>query len=143
PAQTSVSSLAACPNVRLLGARAHADLPGYIKAFDVGLVPYEVTDYTAKKYPAKLNEYLAMGVPVGSTDLPEIRKFNLDHGDVIAIARDTRSFTDAIESAVATGTNDAPARRVAVARANSWKTRIDQMSALIEPQLIGPVSATS
>ena len=44
-------------------------MPRYVKAFDVGLVPYRLSDYTANVYPTKLNEYLAMGTPVVATDL--------------------------------------------------------------------------
>ena len=76
PAQTDVSTLERCPNVHLLGQRPHADVPRYVKAFDVGIVPYRLTEYTANVYPTKLNEYLVMGIPVVATDLPEIRRFN-------------------------------------------------------------------
>src|SRR5207249_11422713 len=58
PAYEDVSQLASCPNIHLFGQRPHADAPRYIKGFDVGLVPYRVSDYTASVYPVKLNEYL-------------------------------------------------------------------------------------
>jgi len=80
PAQTDVSTLERCPNVHLLGKRPHADVPRYVKAFDVGIVPYRVAEYTLNVYPTKLNEYLVMGIPVVATDLPEIRRFNAEPG---------------------------------------------------------------
>ena len=55
PLQTDVSALERCANVTLLGQRDHADLPKYVKAFDVGIVPYLLTEYTANVYPTKLN----------------------------------------------------------------------------------------
>ena len=48
-----VSQLEACPNVHLLGQRAHTDVPSYVKAFDVGLIPYRVSEDTASVYPVK------------------------------------------------------------------------------------------
>src|SRR5262249_54042217 len=51
PAQTDVSTLERCSNVRLFGQRPHADVPRYVKAFDVGIVPYRLTEYTANVYP--------------------------------------------------------------------------------------------
>src|SRR5262249_46040199 len=80
PAQTDVAALGRCPNVRLLGPRPHADVPRYVKGFDIGIVPYRLTEYTANVYPTKLNEYLVMGIPVVATDLPEIQRFNAEHG---------------------------------------------------------------
>ena len=61
PAQVDVSRLQNVPNIHLFGQREHADVPRYVKGFDVGLVPYRITDYTANVYPTKLNEYLVMG----------------------------------------------------------------------------------
>src|SRR5262249_2463015 len=55
PEQEDCSSLRRYPNVHLLGQRPHADVPRYVKAFDVGLVPYRLSDYTANVYPTKLN----------------------------------------------------------------------------------------
>ena len=65
-----------------------------MKGFDVGIVPYRLTEYTANVYPTKLNEYLSMGIPVVATDLPEIRRFNAEHGNIVAIAGDAAAFCD-------------------------------------------------
>ena len=46
PAQTDVSALQRCPNIRLLGQRPHAAVPAYVKGFDVGIVPYRLAEYT-------------------------------------------------------------------------------------------------
>ena len=75
-------------------------MPAYVKAFDVGLVPYQLTDYTANVYPTKLNEYLAMGMPVVATDLAEIRRFNADHGDIVRIGAGAEAFAQAIRAAL-------------------------------------------
>jgi hypothetical protein len=75
-------------------------VPHYVKGFDVGIVPYRLTEYTANVYPAKLNEYLVMGIPVVATDLPEVRRFVADHGDVVAVGADADSFAAAIRRAL-------------------------------------------
>jgi uncharacterized SAM-binding protein YcdF (DUF218 family) len=133
PAQTDVSALERCPNVTLFGQRAHPDLPRYVKQFDVGIVPYLLTDYTANVYPTKLNEYLSMGIPVVATDLPEIRRFNRDHGDVVLVAATADTFADAIrESLNGTSTPAVVERRIGVAQSNSWERRIAGMEELID-----------
>ena len=135
PVQTGVARLSGIPNVHLLGARPHARVPSYVKAFDVGLIPYRLTPYTADVYPTKLNEYLAMGIPVVATDLPAIRRFNAEHGPVAAVARDPVAFAAAIGEAVAERSPVAIERRIEAARRNCWDERIARMLAVIEAGL--------
>ena len=133
PVQTDVSALEGCANVALLGQRPHPELPRYVKRFDVGIVPYRVTEYTANVYPTKLNEYLVMGIPVVATDLPEIRRFNTNHGDVVSVASDADAFSAAIRQALAPAADLAVVeRRVAIAHGNSWRSRIAAMQRLID-----------
>ena len=135
PAQTDCSRLRRLPNVRLLGARPHDELPRYAKGFDAGIVPYHLSDYTAHVYPTKLNEYLAMGIPVIATPLPEIQRFNARHGDVVAVARDAGEFAQAIREAMAAKSPELVRRRIEISRQNGWTARIAEMSALIEQTL--------
>ena len=132
PVQSNVTRLARCPNVHLLGARPHADVPRYIKGFDLAVIPYHLSEYTANVYPTKLNEYLAMGIPVVATDLPEIRRFNKDHGEVVAVAHGVEAFVGAIQQALEKESPSEAHRRIQVARQNSWDSRISQMTDLID-----------
>lgn len=132
PEQVDVTRLTARPNVRLFGARPHDQVPAYVKGFDVALVPYLRSDFTDSVYPVKLNEYLAMGVPVVATDLPEIRRFNERHGDVLEVADNADAFVERVRVAVADRHPDRVSRRVAVARENSWGARLEEMSTLVE-----------
>jgi len=135
PYYTDVSKLEAVGNIHLLGQRPHADMPRYIKGFDVGLVPYRVSEYTASVYPVKLNEYLAMGIPVVASDLPEIRRFNEAHGDVIAVASDAGGFAAAIARALTPAPDAVVATRIDAARQNSWDARMETMNRLMEEVL--------
>lgn len=141
PSQTDTVLLGSCRNVHLLGPKSHLEIPLYIKGFDVGLVPYRLNEYTECVYPAKLNEYLAMDVPVVATDLPEIRRFNAEHGGVVAVARDSEAFAGAICEAVGKNSPAETERRIEAARQNSWETRIASMSDLIEKALVARRSA--
>lgn len=132
PPQCDLTRLDACANVTLLGGKPHAMLPAYIREFDVGIVPYRLSDYTTNVYPTKLNEYLAMGLPVVATDLVEIERFNDDHGQIVSVAKDADEFAAAIRQTLHDPRPDEIDRRVEVARANSWQTRIARMSERIE-----------
>jgi uncharacterized SAM-binding protein YcdF (DUF218 family)/glycosyltransferase involved in cell wall biosynthesis len=135
PIQSDVSALERVPNVTLFGQRPHSELPGYVKGFDVGIVPYRLTDYTANVYPTKLNEYLVMGIPVVATDLAEIRRFNAEHGDIVAVAADASGFVSAVRAALTETASGTVERRIAVAHANSWQSRIAAMQSLIDEGL--------
>jgi len=132
PPQTDVSALERCTNVSLLGQRPHSEVSRYVKGFDVGIVPYRLTEYTANVYPTKLNEYLVMGIPVVATDLPEIRRFNQQHGDIVDVAADAEAFSAAIRRALNGSSASDAARRIAVAHENSWQSRLAAMNRLIE-----------
>ncbi len=135
PTQTDTSALTDCPNIHLLGARRHDELPRYIGAFDVGIVPYVLSDYTENVYPTKLNEYLAMGIPVVATDLLEIRRFNKNHDGVVSVATDVEAFEAAILTVQQQISEKERARRIAVAEENSWESRIERMSGVIEESI--------
>ena len=132
PAQTDLQRLGRCPNIHLLGARSHAQVPHYIKAFDVGIIPYRLSEYTTHVYPTKLNEYLAMGIPVVATDIPEVRRFAADHRGVVTVARNASQFVEAIHDGLKPGLQEQRQQRIDVSRQNGWQARIAQMSALIE-----------
>ena len=61
------------PNIRFLGRKPYDSLPGYCKAFDVGLIPFAINELTLNVNPIKLREYLSAGLPVVSTALPEVK----------------------------------------------------------------------
>lgn len=132
PPQTNVTKLTQRANIHLLRARPHAEVPRYIKAFDIGIISYRKSDYTDHVYPTKLNEYLAMGIPVVATDLPEIRRFNDAHGNIVAVAHNADEFVGAIRAGLKGSPSDIINRRIAVARENGWTARLEKMSALIE-----------
>jgi glycosyltransferase involved in cell wall biosynthesis len=135
PVAIDASRLARCPNVHLLGPRPHALVPHYLKAFDVAIIPYRLTTATEAIYPAKLNEYLAMGLPVVTTPLAELVRLGASPDPVVTLACTAAAFTDAIGEALASRTPEAAACQIEMARRNSWAPRIDEMVKLVEGAL--------
>lgn len=60
-------------NVHMLGPKPYSELPSYCKGFDVALNPFEINELTLAANPLKVREYLSAGLPVVSTDIPEVR----------------------------------------------------------------------
>ena len=135
PLQASTSLLSGLKNVHFLGGKDHEQLPSFIKEFDACIVPYALSEYTKNVYPTKLNEYLAMGKAVVSTNLPEIEAFNKENNDIVYISDSKEKFSESIRQALSNNSHESINRRVDVARKNSWENRIEQMNALIQEEI--------
>ena len=90
-----VSPLRALPNVHLLGRKPYESLPAYCKGFDVGIVPFPINEVTLNSNPLKAREYLAAGLPVISTAIPEVEVLGL-----CSTARDHEDFLRQTEQAL-------------------------------------------
>jgi len=140
--QTSVADLAGLPNTYLLGQQAHGSLVRYIRQFDVCIVPYVNSQFTATVVPTKINEYLAVGKPVVSTELPAVRDFNAQHDILHTTSTEPKNFLLAIERALQLGTDEAAiARGRAVAELGNWDSRLEAMTQLIETKLSAHANA--
>ena len=135
PLLTGARPLAACPNVRLVGAVPHPEVVRHMAHFDVGILPYVLNRFTADVMPMKLKEYLAAGLPVVATPLPEIRRFAEEHPEVVAFATDAPGFVTALRVALASDGTAARARRLAVARRYDWTRQMSRMSDLMASAL--------
>lgn len=127
---TDVSRLQARKNVHLLGQRSYAELPRYVKGFDVAAIPYRINAYTRSVFPIKFFEFLATGRPVVISNLPALAEFY----EAVHVAEDADGFVARCEEALA-----APERgldeRLALARAHSWPARIGKIMDLVEARL--------
>lgn len=109
------------PNIVYLGEKEFEALPGYCKAMDVALIPFVISPLTQHCNPLKLYEYLAAGLPVVSTEIPEVRSFG---GDV-HVARTHGEFLALCERALGEDSAQARlARSRSVANA-TWDDRVD------------------
>ena len=123
-ATTDLAPVRGLPNVHLLGQKPYEALPGYCKAFDVGLIPFRLNELTRKANPLKLREYLAAGLPVVSSDLPEVRRYD----SLVRVASGADGFIHAVEAALEDGSDITRRQRVEAMRAESWEARVDELS---------------
>jgi glycosyltransferase involved in cell wall biosynthesis len=130
---TDTGLLAELPNAHLLGQRPHAHLAEFISRFDVCLVPYANHALTATVVPMKVNEYLAMGKPIVSTELPTVREFNDKHRILITAPNEPGPFLQAIELALSLPKDEnIVSRRREVAALGDSQMCLNAISELIE-----------
>jgi glycosyltransferase involved in cell wall biosynthesis len=139
PVGSDVASIQHLPNVRLLGARPYADLPSYLAAIDVALIPFKQDPVTYHADPITAYEYLAAGVPIVATDLPALRR--LEH--VVRLADSPQSFLTQIEAAVCEGRDARRAEHQAEAARHSWEDRFRQFDRLLAEVLANSARSMS
>jgi glycosyltransferase involved in cell wall biosynthesis len=128
PVGADISPLRDLPNVRLVGPRPYADLPTYLAAMDVALIPFKQDPVTFHADPIKAYEYLAAGLPVVATDLPALRRLD----NVLRLADSAEGFLEQIDAALAEGRDAGKTERQAEAARHSWANRFKVIDALIE-----------
>lgn len=119
-ARSRFDQLVEMPNVHWLPYKAPDQLPAYLKGIDVCLMCYVINGWTYYGDPSKMHEYLAAGKPTVGTGLPSI----LEHRDVVEIAGTHDEWIDAVAKCLAEKPNELVARRIEVARTNSYAERI-------------------
>lgn len=115
-------------NVHFRGALQPEQIPGALRQFDLGLIPFEKNDFTKNIYPLKINEYLAAGIPVVSTDFADLSDFE----NAAIITKTHQAFVDAIASEIKDDSVEKMEVRIKVAEANDWSSRASKVKCLIE-----------
>jgi len=131
PSQLPDSELPRNKNIFYLGPKSYDELPFYASNFDVGLIPFQINKLTIAVNPLKLMEYLALGLPVVSTPLPEVVKY----GKMVNIGEDVDSFAAAIEKALTQNTQKSKTQRQQAALNSSWRTKSEQLLQWITEEL--------
>jgi glycosyltransferase involved in cell wall biosynthesis len=103
--------------VHWLGFRPYSRIPAIGRGFDVALMPWLDNEWIRFANPIKLKEYLALGLPVVSTDYPEVEAYR----DRVHVAHDRDDFP-ALARRVAATTPDRAALRASVL-SSSWAAR--------------------
>ena len=114
--------LAKLPNVHVLGRKPYGALPAYCKGFDAAVIPFPVSEVTLSANPLKAREYLAAGLPVVSTPVPEVEVLGM-----CGIGRTPTEFVRRLDEAL---TDPGPsAARSEAMRTEGWAARLDEVRA--------------
>lgn len=80
-------------NIHYLGIKPYSQLPNYLKAFDVAMMPFALNDATKYISPNKTLEYIAAGRAIISTKIPDVVR---DYSICINLIDTADEFCEAI-----------------------------------------------
>ena len=128
PITTGISKLKRIKNIFFLGPRPYSSLPSFLKAFNVATIPFVIDGVTLKASPIKFYEYLAAGIPIVSTDLPDLKDFK----DVASLVNTKEEFSDAIRKLIKIENDYLKKERMNLSEKYSWEGRFHQLNQFIE-----------
>lgn len=118
---TDMGEVTRHPNVKLLGRKPFESLPAYCKGFDVALNAFPINDVTLNANPLKVREYLAAGLPVVSSRIPEVEVL----GDLVHIGDGHEQILEQIE--IALKDPGPKASRSDAMKDESWEGRFEEL----------------
>lgn len=124
-ATCSLDELTSMPNVHWLGHRPYESIPALGRGFDVALMPWLDNEWIRFANPVKLKEYLALGLPVVTTEYPQVEAYR---NHVVVAGR--TEFPSLVRLALSAPRDAVGLRRTVVH--DSWASRACQLSTIAD-----------
>lgn len=119
----ALEKLGSLPNVRILGFKPTHELPRYLQAFDVCLLPFLRNVFNQACDPLKFYQYLAMGKPIVATPVLVAERYR----DVCYVSYSSEEFVANVARALEEGSSKALRQaRLDLAKAHSWGSLVAQ-----------------
>lgn len=118
------------PNLRYPGPRQYADLPEVMAGFDVAIMPFALNESTRSISPTKTLEYVAAGLNVVSTRVPDVVA---DYSGIVRLADDVPTFAAACRDAYSAEPGALDQFSWPLLRRQHWNAIATRMAALLEP----------
>ena len=116
-------------NIHYLGMKLYKDLPRYLSAFDVAMMPFALNDATKFISPTKTLEYMAAGKPIVSTPVKDVER---DYSHCIPLVRTAEEFSFAIDEMLETDQQALQRKYEQILDNTSWDTTAEKMKQLIK-----------
>ena len=119
------------PNVFFFDPIKPNDVAALLATYDVGIIPYIVNDVNSNIYPLKINEYLAVGVPLVMTPFADLPEFE----GLVSVSENADDFIQKLKIEVETDSSEKIKARIAFAASNSWEARTEQFGEIIKQNI--------
>ena len=106
-------------NIEFTGHINYEEVTKYLTNLDICIIPFTKNEFTRNIYPNKINEYLAAGKPVISTNFADLREFD----NIISLVNSKEAFLEALKYEVCNNDQKKQRLRIQTANNNSWEKR--------------------
>ncbi len=113
--------LSVYPNVSFLPPVAPHEVPEMLSHCDAGIIPYINNEINKNVYPLKINEYLAVGVPVVLSNFAVLSEFE----KIVSFTSTKEEFLSALQSEIQNDSQRKIEQRIDFAKENSWEKRAE------------------
>ncbi len=132
PAKLDPADLPHAPNIHYPGKQDYADLPSFLKGFDVCMMPFALNESTRFISPTKTLEYMAAHKPTVSTPIRDVVG---PYSHIVRIADTPEAFVAAVDAALAESAVERTTRysaETAVLAQYEWDSIAAQMLELMD-----------
>ncbi len=127
-AKVNPADLPQAKNIHWLGQRTYDELPGYVKGFDVCLMPFALNEATEYINPTKTLEYMAAGKPIVSTAVPDVvRNFS----SIVHVAKSRDEFVQTVIDLATNSDTASIEKGLEMAHDSSWESIVASMRDLM------------
>jgi glycosyltransferase involved in cell wall biosynthesis len=122
-------------NIHYLGGKKYDELPNYLKAFDIAMMPFAMNDSTKFISPTKTLEYMAAKKPIISSPIYDVVR---DYSKEVSIVNNAEEFINSIKKYMAENNLQKRKREhleMKVLEKTSWDNTASQMKEIINKAL--------
>lgn len=134
-AKISEENLPRAENIHYLGGKKYEELPSYLKAFTIAMMPFALNDATKFISPTKTLEFMAARKPIISTPVYDVVR---DYKREVAIIKSADEFVQAIKGYL----HESPYKKglrislqTAVIKRTSWDKTVQSMTSIMSKVL--------
>lgn len=135
PILININKLKKFNNVFFLGQLDHETTISYLKSMQIGIIPYKKNEFTDNVYCCKLNEYLACGLPVVSSNIYEIENFAKNNEESVFIAKNKEEFLYKIKKIDENYKSINKENLIKISKNNTWNKRFFDITNIINEKL--------
>jgi glycosyltransferase involved in cell wall biosynthesis len=129
-AKIEEADLPEASNIHYLGMKCYNELPLYLKAFDVAMMPFALNDATKYISPTKTLEYMAAQKPIISTKIADVVR---DYSSCVNLVETTDEFAQTIRNLLDRTENTNIEQQYAdILAKTSWDNTAKQMKSIIK-----------